>query len=127
MHKTISLMFCFLGTSCSQPPADRSLLNEEQKRLAEYSLSSMELAEGLEAGLFAHEPMLVNPTNIDIDHKGRIWVCEGHNYRLPLNPDKENKSEGDRILILEDTDLDGLADKQTVFYQGNDVNAALGN
>ena len=52
--------------------------------------------------------------------------CEGFNYRLPLNPDKEKKSEGDRILILEDTDLDGIADTQKVFYQGNDVNAALG-
>ncbi|GJM29411.1 MAG: hypothetical protein DHS20C17_20460 [Cyclobacteriaceae bacterium] len=92
----------------------------------EFSLSSMEVAEGLEAKLFAHEPMLVNPTNIDIDHRGRVWVCEGHNYRLSLNPDKKEKPEGDRILILEDTDLDGKADKQTVFYQGNDVNSALG-
>ena len=86
----------------------------------------MEVAEGLEVSLFAHEPMLVNPTNIDVDHKGRIWVCEGYNYRLRLNPDKTGKPEGDRILILEDTDSDGKADKQTVFYQGNDVNSALG-
>ena len=86
----------------------------------------MEIAEGLEVSLFAHEPMLVNPTNIDVDHKGRIWVCEGYNYRLRLNPDKSGKPEGDRILILEDTDFDGKADKQTVFYQGNDVNSALG-
>jgi putative membrane-bound dehydrogenase-like protein len=86
----------------------------------------MEISEGLEVSLFAHEPMLVNPTNMDIDHRGRIWVCEGYNYRLPLNPDKSGKAEGDRILILEDTDFDGKADKQTVFYQGNDINAALG-
>jgi putative membrane-bound dehydrogenase-like protein len=101
-------------------------LTEEQKRLHQYSLNSMQLANGLEASPFAHEPMLVNPTNIDVDHRGRVWVCEGFNYRLPLNPDKEAKPDGDRILILEDTDLDGVADKQTVFYQGHDVNAALG-
>ena len=111
---------------CSQPPSDPVSLTEEQKRLHQYSLNSMQLANGLEASLFAHEPMLVNPTNIDVDHRGRIWVCEGFNYRLPLNPDKEAKPDGDRILILEDTDLDGMADKQTVFYQGHDVNAALG-
>ena len=36
---------------------------------------------GLEATLFASEPMLTNPTNIDIDHRGRVWVCEVVNYR----------------------------------------------
>lgn len=126
MNHSIKLMLALLVWSCSQPSPDRSQLSNEQKRLAEYSLGAMKLADGLEVSLFAHEPMLVNPTNMDIDHKGRIWICEGYNYRLPLNPDKERKSAGDRILILEDTDLDGIADKQTVFYQGNDVNAALG-
>ena len=119
----LPILFIF---NCSQPPTDPTQLTDEQKRSAPYSLSSAQLADGLEANIFAHEPMLVNPTNIDIDHKGRIWVCEGYNYRLRLNPDKHEKIEGDRILILEDTDLDGIADKQTVFYQGNDVNAALG-
>ena len=126
MHFVKNTLLALLIASCSQPPLDQSLLSDEEKRLAEYSLSSMKIADGLEASLFASEPMLVNPTNIDIDHKGRIWVCEGHNYRLPLNPDKEKKAKGDRILILEDTNLDGVADKQTVFYQGNDVNSALG-
>lgn len=126
MNHSIKLILALLVWSCSQPSPDRSQLSNEQKRLAEYSLGAMKLADGLEVSLFAHEPMLVNPTNMDIDHKGRIWICEGYNYRLPLNPDKERKSAGDRILILEDTDLDGIADKQTVFYQGNDVNSALG-
>ena len=126
MHFVKNTLLALLIASCSQPPLDQSLLSDEEKRLAEYSLSTMKIADGLEASLFASEPMLVNPTNIDIDHKGRIWVCEGHNYRLPLNPDKEKKAKGDRILILEDTNLDGVADKQTVFYQGNDVNSALG-
>ncbi len=80
---------------------------------------------GLEASLFALEPMVVNPTNIDIDAKGRVWVTEGANYRLFQKWGKL-RPEGDRILILEDSNGDGSADKQTVFYQGNDVNAALG-
>ncbi len=120
------ILVWLLVFNCSQPPSDPTQLTEEQKRSYEFSLSSMKLDEGLEASLFAHEPLLVNPTNIDVDHKGRIWVCEGYNYRLPLNPDRQEKPEGDRILILEDTDSDGQADKQTVFYQGHDVNSALG-
>lgn len=126
MRHVNALAVALLVASCVQKSTDYTSLTDAQKRSAEFSLSSMKMAPGLEVSLFAHEPMLVNPTNIDIDHKGRVWVCEGYNYRLPSNPDKVSKPEGDRILILEDTDLDGKADKQTVFYQGKDVNAALG-
>ena len=72
--------------------------------------------------LFASEPMMASPSSIDIDHRGRVWVCEVVNYR------KHNgeRAEGDRILILEDTDGDAKADKSTVFHQGRDVDSAHG-
>ena len=79
----------------------------------------------LEATLFASEPMLLNPANMDIDAEGRVWVTEGVNYRL-FKPWGKIQPEGDRIRILEDTDGDGRADLAKTFYQGNDVNAALG-
>lgn len=101
-------------------------LSEEERRDVKYALAGLEVAEDLQATLFASEPMLVNPTNMDIDARGRVWVCEGYNYRPQLNPNNPSKSEGDRILILEDTDGDGKADESKVFYQGNDINAALG-
>ena len=80
----------------------------------------------LEMTLFAEEPLLVNPTNIDVDHLGRVWVCEVLNYRHFRNTDALPRKEGDRILVLEDTDGDGSADKQTVFYQGTDIDSAHG-
>jgi putative membrane-bound dehydrogenase-like protein len=55
-----------------------------------------------------------------------VWVCEALNYRPQLNPENPQREQGDRILILEDTNNDGKADTAKVFYQGNDVNAALG-
>ena len=76
----------------------------------------------LAAQLFAAEPMLLNPSNIDIDHRGRIWVCEVVNYRKH----KGRRKEGDRILILEDTDGDAKADKSTTFFQGPEVDTAHG-
>ena len=79
----------------------------------------------LEATLFASEPMLVNPANMDIDAEGRVWVTEGVNYRQ-FKPWGRIQPKGDRIRILEDTDGDGKADLAKTFYQGNDVNAALG-
>lgn len=96
---------------------------EDQKRLPENALSAMTTTEGLKVELFAAEPMVTNPTNISIDEKGRVWVCEAYNY--DVSPEMVDK-QGDRILVLEDTDHDGKADKRTVFYQGTDITTPLG-
>jgi putative membrane-bound dehydrogenase-like protein len=90
------------------------------------SMKQFTNADGLEATLFAAEPMLVNPTDIDVDSQGRVWVAEGANYRSSFQRWGILRPEGDRIVILEDTDGDGRADKQTVFYQDPSINAALG-
>ncbi len=114
------------AVSCQKTSNQSVELTEEEKRLPQNALVGFDIADGLEATLFAYEPLLVNPTNIDIDAKGRIWVCEGYNYRPRLNPGNPVDDEGDRIVILEDTDGDGKADSRKIFYQGNDVNSALG-
>ncbi|MEQ8807482.1 MAG: PQQ-dependent sugar dehydrogenase, partial [Imperialibacter sp.] len=116
----------FTHCSTETPPVDRSTLSEAQKRLPEYAVSGLEVADGLEATLFAAEPMIMNPTNIDVDPRGRVWVCEAFNYRSELNPGNEVDAKGDKIVILEDTDGDGKADSRKIFYQGTDINAALG-
>jgi putative membrane-bound dehydrogenase-like protein len=76
----------------------------------------------LEVTVWAASPLLRNPTNIDIDAKGRIWVAEGVNYRKQF--DREPK--GDRIMVLEDTDGDGKADKSWPFVQEPFLRAPLG-
>ncbi len=96
------------------------------ERSPEATLADLKVHDGLEVTLFASEPMFTNPTNIAVDEKGRVWVCEAYNYRNQHNPKNPLKAEGDRIVILEDTDGDGKADKSKVFYQGTDINSALG-
>lgn len=76
----------------------------------------------LQASLFASEPMMTNPTNLDIDHRGRVWICDVKNYRAYAN----SRPAGDRILILEDTKGTGVADKVTTFYQGKDIDSTMG-
>ena len=78
--------------------------------------------EGFEVTLWAQSPQLRNPTNMDVDYKGRIWVAEGVNYRSHQGRDKA----GDRIVVLEDTDGDGRADSSHVFIQEPDLIAPLG-
>jgi putative membrane-bound dehydrogenase-like protein len=95
-------------------------------RSPEAGLADLKVYPGLRVALFAAEPDLTNPTNMDIDARGRVWVCEAYNYRSKLNPKNQVRKEGDRILILEDTNGDGRADSKKIFYQGRDVDAALG-
>jgi len=110
----------------SMAKVDYDQLPEEEKHRAERELADLQTADGLQTTLFAAEPMLRNPTNIDVDAKGRVWVCEGYNYRMKLNLSNPYDSLGDRIVILQDTDGDGQADSRKVFYQGTDINSALG-
>lgn len=76
----------------------------------------------LEVTVWAASPMLRNPTNLDFDKDGRIWVAEGVNYRSHA----KRQPEGDRIMVLEDTDHDGKADKSWAFVQEPFLLAPMG-
>ena len=78
--------------------------------------------EGLEVTVWATSPMLFNPTNIDFDAQGRLYVAEGVNYRGKAG----RRPEGDRIVVLEDTKGAGRADKASVFVQETGLAAPLG-
>jgi putative membrane-bound dehydrogenase-like protein len=121
MLKNLILSFSLLAlvSACSRE-------QNTDEHSTENSLKDLKVYDGLKVGLFASEPMFSNPTNIAVDRKGRVWVCEAYNYRNQLNPKNPVREEGDRIMILEDTDGDGKADNSKIFYQGKDVNSALG-
>jgi len=86
-----------------------------------------EAPEGVVVSLWAESPHLYNPAAIDVDPKGRVWVAEAVNYRRwgGRNPGVDHP-EGDRIVIVEDTDGDGSADSSKVFVQDADLTAPLG-
>jgi putative membrane-bound dehydrogenase-like protein len=86
------------------------------------AVANLDIYRGLAATLFASEPALTNPTNIDIDYRGRVWVCDVMNYR----GNNGKRPAGDRILIFEDTNGDGKFDTVKTFYQGRDVDSAMG-
>jgi putative membrane-bound dehydrogenase-like protein len=104
------------------PPGLNNWGAQSEVRNSENAVAGLVVADGLQASLAASEPMLKSLTNIDIDHKGRVWACEVVNYRKH----KDDRPEGDRILILEDTDQDGVMDSSKVFYQGRDIDSAIG-
>jgi putative membrane-bound dehydrogenase-like protein len=74
----------------------------------------MTVPPGFHVSLFASEPLLRQPIGMTTDSRGRLWVAENNTYSdAKINFDL---SQHDRILILEDTDHDGRADRQTVFW-----------
>jgi putative membrane-bound dehydrogenase-like protein len=111
----------YFGITFALTPAAVAQVPPE-KALATFTVHDPEL----ELSLWASEPLFANPTCIDIDHKGRVWVCESVNYRHKLHHRPPNRPEGDRILILEDSKGTGKADKVTTFYQAPDFLAPLG-
>lgn len=80
----------------------------------EIERKSFTMLPGYEVNLFAAEPMLVNPIHMTWDSQGRLWVICSTSYPQVLPGEKPN----DQIVILEDTDQDGRADKSTVFADG---------
>lgn len=105
--------FIAFGLSIVRP----NFAEHEAKAQISAAESAMKLkaADGLEAKLWAAEPMVVNPTSMEIDSRGRVWVAEGLNYRLTRNKRFQRENDADKIKILEDTDGDGQADKVVVF------------
>jgi putative membrane-bound dehydrogenase-like protein len=86
------------------------------------------LPDDLQATLWAESPMVYNPTNMDVDVRGRIWITEGVNYRNYNNDSTKvlHHPKGDRVMILEDSDGDGRADLSKVFVQDKDLVSPLG-
>lgn len=78
------------------------------------SLKSFKLAPGFTIEAFAAEPLVEKPIAMDFDPSGRLWVCEMLGYMPDIDGKGEDIPQG-RIVVVEDTDNDGKADKRTVF------------
>jgi putative membrane-bound dehydrogenase-like protein len=73
-----------------------------------------DLDTNLEISLYAENPLLAKPIHMNFDERGRLWVASSEVYPQ-IKPGQEAT---DKILILEDTDGDGKAEKSTVFADG---------
>jgi putative membrane-bound dehydrogenase-like protein len=120
---SLSLAVVLLALCAAPAPAQKEFGFDNRKSSGqpylkpEESVKRMKVPDGFEVKLFAAEPMVVNPIAMTVDEKGRVWVIECFEY--PKRTAK-GKMPRDRIVILEDTDGDGVADKRTVFAEGKD-------
>lgn len=99
-------------------PAEPSTVGNEEARRA---VAGMHLIDGFRADLIASEPEVVQPIAFAIDERGRLWILEGLSY-----PNKQPEGEGrDRIVILADSDGDGVFETRTVFAEGLNLASGL--
>ena len=83
---------------------------------AQEAVAAMTIKDGFQVNAWASEPMMTQPMAFCWDDRGRMWIAENKDYE---SRGKGFSNSGDsRILILEDTDHDGVADKRTVFMEG---------
>jgi mono/diheme cytochrome c family protein/glucose/arabinose dehydrogenase len=96
------------------PGAVRKTPEKAPVLTAEEELKTLVVPPGYRVELVAKEPMVIDPIAIDFDADGRMWVLEmpgfmsaegGANSREPIN----------NVVVLEDTNDDGVMDKRTVF------------
>jgi putative heme-binding domain-containing protein len=100
-------------------PADTSSKKQgrhelTQKKSAQEPRPEFEIAPGFEVNLFAESPLLAKPTQMNFDPQGRLWIASSAVYPQ-IEPGQE---ADDKILVLEDTNGDGFAEKSTVFAEG---------
>ena len=105
-----------LGEGRGKDDGDRTgIIKSVAEQQAEFKV-----ADGYAVNLFASEetfPELRNPVQIAFDARGRLWVVT-----MPSFPHTvPGREPPDKLLIFEDTDRDGVADKMTPFAEGLDA------
>ena len=93
-----------------QEGRDAKLLSPQE------AVEAMTIKEGYQVNAYASEPMITQPMAFCWDDRGRMWIAENRDYE---NRQNGFSNSGDsRILILEDTDRDGVVDSRKVFLEG---------
>ena len=85
---------------------------------ADKALSTFKIAPGFKLELFAAEPMVVDPVCMAWDGNGRAWVVEMRGYMPDVAGTGESSLKVGKVVVLEDTNNDGKADKKTDYLDG---------
>ena len=110
IKKIVQLLLC-IGLMTQSLQSQNDLNNIPKPDLKEEQ-ASFSILDGFEISLYAATPMIAKPTQINFDSDGRLWLSGSHIYPQ-LNV---NEEPSDQIVILEDSDNDGVADKSSIFY-----------
>lgn len=114
LRSTCPALSLFLALAFSTPLFAQRELTDIPIPDAEEERKTFVLPEGFEVNLFAADPAIHKPIQMNFDPQGRLWIAASEVYPQIAPGQKAT----DKILILEDTDGDGVSDKTTVFADG---------
>jgi len=91
-------------------------------RTPQDELAGFHLPPGFEIRLYASEPQIAKPLNLAVDETGRVWMTQTTAYPKPA---AGGASPTDAVMVLEDTNDDGSADRITTFADGLNIPIGL--
>lgn len=110
------------------PALDTSLVRGTEPLTPEQERAALRVPEEFEVQLVAAEPEVNKPINMAFDAKGRLWVTSSYEYPYAAPKERWSDPQGtrvkdscDAVLIFEDANGDGRADKRTVFADGLNI------
>ena len=110
-EQAIALLRKLDGTSVESKPART---DSHYATFTKQPTPQFTVGENLEVSLWAENPQLNKPIQMNFDAAGRLWVASSEAYPMI----EVGQAAPDKILILEDTNADGKADTSTVFADG---------
>ena len=109
---TVLRSIAFLvASTCALPLVGQRNLKDIPDVDPAKELASFQVAEGFEVNLFVSDPHIAKPIQMNFDAQGRLWIASSEVYPHI----KPGDPATDKILVVEDVDRDGRADKTTVF------------
>lgn len=103
-----------VGATCPRPAIAQRDLTDIPQADPVAEMAAMKLADETAVNLYAADPDFRKPIQINFDSRGRLWVASSEVYPQ-IEP---GQVANDKIVILEDADRDGVAEKSTVFADG---------
>ena len=100
------------------PPGVQRVPAESPALTPAEALKTFSMPPGYHVELVASEPLVQDPVVMDWDTEGRIWVVVMPGFVQTLDTPEPNFDPIGRVVVLEDTNSDGVMDKRTVFADG---------
>lgn len=120
--RVLILSALFAGFGASQVHASQpKTLADVPDPSPDVEKSGFILPKGFDIQLYAADPMIRKPIQMNWDSQGRLWLVSSTTYPQI----KPGDSARDQVIVLEDTNHDGVADKSTVFAESLNLPTAL--
>src|SRR5271157_4723182 len=110
LHLHFGIVICLTAPALARAQSDARVPDPDP----EIERRSFILPKGFEVNLYAADPLLAKPIEMNFDAAGRLWVATSEVYPQI----KPNQKANDKIVVLEDSRGAGKADKVTVFADG---------